>query len=65
ISIPEHDEFITERPSADSDTEIQFCRNVVSAMQKIQQLTDRGLKMRIDVERTKTSWAAKKELSIQ
>ncbi len=64
ILIPEHDEFIIERPAADVQTEMTFCRNVVHAMQNIKQLTDRGLKLTIETERTKTNWESKKELEL-
>ncbi len=64
IIMPIHDELILERLFKYLETEMLFMRNVVHAMQNIKQLTDRGIKMTIEVERTKTNWESKQELEL-
>lgn len=63
LILPVHDELIIERLYKHEETERRFVKNVVHNMYKIKQLTSRGLKLTIEVARTKTNWAAKKELT--
>lgn len=62
IIMPIHDELILERLSKYKKTEKKFMQCVIHEMQNIKQLTDRGLKLTIEVARTKTNWESKKEL---
>ena len=62
ILFPSHDELILERPSAEQETERCFINSIVHSMNNIKQLTDRGLKMRVDVERSRKSWEDKEDI---
>lgn len=44
--------------------ETAFCNAVIETMSDIPQLIDRGLQLRIKVERTVTSWSKKKEVKL-
>ena len=62
IILPVYDECVVER--AIQKDEKQFCKDTMKAMSEIKETMDVGLKFRIDVARTTTSWAEKKKLKI-
>ena len=45
-------------------SEGKFCRDVIKAMSEVKELMAVGLKFRVDVKKTETNWANKKELKI-
>lgn len=63
ILLPIHDEFQIERrwPAPHEQT---WARTVVGCMTDIPQLLDRGLRLRVDVDKTLTNWAEKHPLEI-
>jgi len=62
IILPVYDECVVER--AIQKNEKQFCKDTMKAMSEIKETMDVGLKFRIDVKRTTTSWAEKETLEI-
>ena len=62
IILPVYDECQVERHI--KKDEKQFCIDTIAAMGKIPLLMKVGLKFRVDVERTTTSWTEKKTLKI-
>uniref|UniRef100_A0A6M3J2K5 DNA-directed DNA polymerase n=1 Tax=viral metagenome TaxID=1070528 RepID=A0A6M3J2K5_9ZZZZ len=64
LLLPIYDECQLETPKLSKADESQLCRNVIKCMSDIPQLVNRGLKLRIDVEKTETSWACKEKIEI-
>lgn len=58
IILPVHDELQIER-AMDLSHECQFVSRVKNAFENIGELTDRGLRLKVDVKVTKTNWAEK------
>jgi DNA polymerase-1 len=64
ILLPVYDEIQIETARWNTKAERQFCETVVCQMTNVPQLLDRGLKLRVDVEKTETSWAQKQEVKL-
>lgn len=58
-----HDEIILER-KMERPGERAFVKRVVDAMQQVEVLTDRGLVLKVDVEKTVTNWAEKQSVDL-
>ncbi len=61
IILPVHDELQIER-HLDLGCEGKFVTRIKAAFENIDQLTDRGLRLKVDVEKTVTTWAAKEKV---
>jgi DNA polymerase I len=61
VMLPVHDEVIFLRKRTDTVREHQFVARVKRCMTDIPQFTSRGLTLRVDVKRSRTSWAEKAE----
>jgi hypothetical protein len=59
IMLPVHDENIFLRKQTSPVKDRIFVNRVVGCMQNIPQFVSRGLTLRVDVKRSRTSWAAK------
>ena len=59
VMLPVHDEVIFLRRQTSPVQDVVFARKVVRCMESIPQFTSRGLTLRVDVKRSRTSWAAK------
>ena len=64
IILPVYDELQIETPIYSKAVEAKWCDNIVSAMINVPQLLDRGLRLRVDVEKSETNWAEKKKLKL-
>lgn len=64
ILLPIHDEIQLERRTDVKPCEKVFCKAVIDAMTDIEEVTDRGLQLRIDVSKSTTSWAKKEKMII-
>lgn len=65
IILPVYDEIQIERHSQiRMDIEQDFCHQIISCMTDIPQLRDRGLELRVDVEKTTTNWAEKVKVDV-
>ena len=64
ILLPVHDEIIIEQKKYQGYPERQFCQDVVHCMTEIPVLLDRGLRLRVDVKKSTTSWAEKVPVKI-
>ena len=62
ILLPVHDEFIIERKVQDSEK--WFINGIISCMTDIPVLNKKGLKLRVDVPKSTTSWAEKVKIEI-
>ena len=62
LILPVYDECVVERRIRKNEK--QFCKDTMKAMSEIKETMDVGLKFRIDVKRTTTSWAEKETLEI-
>lgn len=63
IILPVYDEIQIEKRKSDG-VESEFCSWVPEAMTDIPQLLDRGLRLRVDVEKTETNWAEKRKVEL-
>ena len=59
ILLPLHDEIILERKIAHKSIEDLFVKTVKQYMEEISVFMERGLRLRVDVKRTKTNWEEK------
>lgn len=64
LVLPIHDELIFERPNRNYYPEEVFVRLVKRKMEEIPQLMKLGLKLRVDVSRTRTNWASKEKVKV-
>lgn len=62
VLLPLHDEFVLERRQSTRVRERDFISSVRECMEIVPVLTQHGIRLRVDVARTKTNWTAKKEL---
>ena len=63
ILLPVHDEIMLEFPRK-SQNEKMFIKDTIHCMVEIPQLLDRGLRLRIEVKKSATSWAEKQPVKI-
>jgi DNA polymerase-1 len=64
IILPVYDEIQIESITWRPKPERGFCRAITEQMTDIPQLLDRGLRLRVDVEKTVTNWAEKEKVEI-
>lgn len=63
ILLPVYDEIQLERPTfPKAKYEKYWCHCIIEAMIDIPQLLDRGLRLRVDVEKSTTNWAEKEKV---
>lgn len=59
-----HDETVWEMKKQYEDYHIEWLTNIVKCMQEIPSLMDIGIKLKVDVAKTTTSWEDKKDINI-
>jgi DNA polymerase I-like protein with 3'-5' exonuclease and polymerase domains len=65
VILPVHDEFqIESKVWVSPHDEVCTCRKVVECMTEIPQLTERGLRLRVDVSKSDSNWAEKKKVKL-
>lgn len=64
ILLPVHDEQVHEREINARQSELSCINRTQYSMYNIPQFLERGLHLQVDVERTDTNWAEKKEVTI-
>lgn len=63
LLLPIHDELITERRTPNEKQEQEFIHTIKDSMEVIEPFMRQGVRLQVDVSRTKTNWAAKEELA--
>ena len=64
ILLPIYDEIQLEAKKLNEVNEVVLCKTVIGAMTNIPQLLDRGLKLRVDVQKTVSNWSCKEKVGI-
>ena len=64
ILLPVYDEIQQETPKLSSGEEVLFCTRIIEQMVAVSQLLDRGLKLRVGVQKTTTNWSEKEKIEL-